>query len=75
MSNRRKIEPAGDASPVSDVIAALDGAQIPGGCDLCDAYQVVQARAFGNRNIHMVKVHHDDWCPVLAAHQAGGTTA
>jgi hypothetical protein len=56
----------GQPNPVSEMIAALDGAQIPGGCDQCDAYQVVQARA-GHRDVHVVRVFHDDDCPVLLA--------
>lgn len=67
MSNRRRPRQSPPGNPVSDFIAAMDGARIPGGCDQCGAYQVVRARAYGHRNVHMVTVHHDDWCPVLAA--------
>jgi hypothetical protein len=61
MTNR-----AGKPNPVSEMIAALDGAEIPGGCDECDAFQVVHARA-GHRDVHVIRVFHDDDCPVLAA--------
>jgi hypothetical protein len=51
-------------SPVQAELAAvlgpLDGARIPGGCEDCDAYQVVEPVAAGVWNI---LVHHDDWCP------------
>lgn len=66
MSNRRKIGDTPEPNPVTDLIASLDGAQIPGGCGQCDAYQVVRAHAYGYQRIHMIEVHHDDWCPVLA---------
>jgi cytochrome c2 len=49
-------------------IRAQDGATIPGGCDHCDAYQIVNADKFGP-NLHQIAIHHDDWCPVLAHHQ------
>jgi hypothetical protein len=71
MSNSRKVRHPGDPNPVSDLIAAMDGARIPGGCDSCNAYQLVKAHALGSRNFHLIEVYHDDWCPELAAHQAG----
>jgi hypothetical protein len=66
MSNRRKLRQPPPDSPVSEYLASVDGARIAGGCDSCDAYQVVQARA-GHRNVHMIQVFHDDGCPALAA--------
>ena len=66
MSNRRKLRPQ---HPASARIAALDGARIPGGCDSCDAEQVVQAHARG-ADIHMITIRHDDGCPRLAAMKA-----
>jgi hypothetical protein len=44
-----------------------EGEQIPGGCDSCDAYQTVDTPTPG---IHMITVHHDDWCPFLRARNA-----
>lgn len=61
MSNRRKLRPTNRASML---IRSQDGARIPGGCDTCDAYQVVHADAYGP-NLHSISVHHDDWCPFL----------
>ena len=58
-----------EQNPVSAMIAALDGARIPGGCGYCDAYQVVQAAAYGHANIHVIHVYHDDWCPKHGARQ------
>ena len=50
-----------------DMLGPLDGARIPGGCDHCDAYQTVQPVSDG---VWMCNVHHDDWCPWLAEHEA-----
>lgn len=52
---------------LTPIFAALDGAQILGGCDQCDAYQTASIAA----HVFRVTVHHDDWCPVLAAHECG----
>lgn len=65
MSNTRKLWPQ---SPVSAQLAALDGAHVPGGCDHCGAYQVLNAMQ-GDPDVHMISVYHDDWCPELAARQ------
>jgi hypothetical protein len=43
----------------------LAGAQIPGGCDECDAYQTMEEDPDLPNAFH-VRVHHDDWCPFLA---------
>ncbi len=56
------------SNPVSDFIAALDGLRVPGGCDDCNAYQVVRAKV-GDPNVHLVSVYHDDGCPWLAARE------
>jgi len=45
-----------------NVLGVLDGAEVPGGCDDCDAYQTVAAV---ERGIWVVTVHHDDDCPTL----------
>lgn len=45
----------------------LDGARIPGGCESCDAYQVVRPAVAG---VWHIDVRHDDDCPFLAAHEA-----
>lgn len=63
MSNRRRLKPT---NPASMAIRRMDGARIPGGCDHCDAYQVVRADYWG-ANLHSIEVRHDDWCPWLAA--------
>jgi hypothetical protein len=47
---------------VRDVLGPLDGARIPGGCDVCNAYQVPQCIGHKAWVLH---VYHDDWCPLL----------
>ena len=49
---------------IDQLIAALDGAQLPGGCHHCDAYQTIKTNAYGLPKAHAVTVHHDDWCPL-----------
>lgn len=48
-------------NPIHELFGGVDGAEIPGGCDHCDAYQTVTITDFGGQ----ITVHHDDWCPVL----------
>lgn len=45
-------------------LGPLDGKRIPGGCDTCDAYQTIDAVEAG---VWKISVHHDEWCPTLAA--------
>lgn len=42
-----------------NVLAALDGLVIPGGCDTCDALQEVAVVG----RITRVSIRHDEWCP------------
>jgi hypothetical protein len=72
MSNRRKArpQPRPDHGWLNDTLEPLYGAEIPGGCDHCDAFQVVKATALGQRGLSVIEVHHDDWCPVLRTVQA-----
>ena len=46
---------------IGEVLAALIGQRIPGGCDDCDAYQTMQTVD----GIFILSVHHDDTCPTL----------
>ncbi|MGO8870933.1 MAG: hypothetical protein ACLQPH_05930 [Acidimicrobiales bacterium] len=55
-------------SPLDDLFSQLGDQQIPGGCDQCDAYQTMETVSPG---VHMIRVHHDDWCPFLRAGEAG----
>ena len=54
-------------TPGPNPLAALDGAEIPGGCDYCNSVQRVQAYAGGSGV--RITVMHDDWCPWWAARQ------
>jgi hypothetical protein len=56
-------------NPATAMLAALDGARIPGGCDHCDAWQEVTANAYGLGGVHMIRVYHDDWCLWYAGRQ------
>jgi hypothetical protein len=58
---RRRLSPTQDA--IAQILGPLDGARVPGGCEVCNAYQTVQPDAPG---VWMIRVHHDDWCPQLA---------
>jgi hypothetical protein len=40
-----------------------EGERIPGGCDKCDAYQVMDK---SEAPFYMLRVYHDDDCPLLA---------
>jgi hypothetical protein len=56
-------------SPLDELFKNLDGGEhIPGGCDRCNAYQTVETPEPG---IHLLHVHHDDWCPFLRSIDAG----
>jgi hypothetical protein len=56
-------------NPASMLIRRHDGARIPGGCDHCNAYQVVHADYWAP-NVHSIAIHHDDWCPWFTARKA-----
>jgi hypothetical protein len=54
--------------PVTELLAPIDGQRIPGGCDHCNAYQVLTLHKWGP-NAHAMTTHHDGWCPWLAEQQ------
>ena len=51
-----------------DLLSSIGDSHIPGGCDLCDAYQTLEQ---AERGMHLLTIHHDDWCPELRAAEAG----
>jgi hypothetical protein len=53
------------SGPLHELVAALAGAKVYGGCDECNAYQTVKADPDFPSLVHLY-VHHDDWCPFLA---------
>lgn len=66
MSNRRKCR-----HPIVEVAQRLAGQRIPGGCEDCDAYQVMEPDP-KHPMIVRITVHHDDTCPWLRKHQSRG---
>lgn len=68
--SRRRLSPAQDA--VARVLGPLDGARLPGGCDDCDAFQTVDPGSVAG--VWINRVHHDEWCPVLARIRAGSSS-
>jgi hypothetical protein len=46
--------------------ASLEGLRVPGGCDDCDAYQVVDC---SHAPFFRINIHHDDTCPSYRAMQ------
>lgn len=50
------------AHPEESSLAPLTGRRLPGGCDDCDAYQVLSRCA---DNLYVLTVHHDETCPRL----------
>jgi len=51
---------------IAAILGPLDGAEIPGGCDTCNAHQTVHPVLAG---VWQITINHDPWCPVLAAHE------
>ncbi len=52
---------------LTDLFELLADQPIPGGCDVCAAYQTLVTQSPG---VHSLTVHHDRWCPVLRAMKA-----
>jgi hypothetical protein len=52
---------------IIQILAALDGAEIPGGCEDCDVYQTTSVDVY---RIGHITVHHDDDCPWLNARES-----
>lgn len=52
---------------LADVLGALDGGHVPGGCDRCDA---VQSPCVVGRGVWRLDIFHDDACPLLAEMEA-----
>jgi hypothetical protein len=52
--------------PITNLLGAMDGAEIPGGCDQCDAVQKVR---MDSALVFIIDVFHDEDCPTLTAMQ------
>jgi len=48
--------------PPRSALDAMTGRRMPGGCEDCDAYQVMSRCADG---LYVLAVHHDEACPRL----------
>lgn len=46
------------------ILGSAAGARIAGGCDECDAYQVMADRP-DDHGIWRLSIYHDDTCPAL----------
>ncbi len=54
------------ARPPESVLADLTGRRLPGGCEDCDAYQVLSRLPDDTwGGVYVLTVHHDDTCPHL----------
>lgn len=49
--------------PLVNAFGPLEGEEIPGGCEECDAFQTVEPV---EANLWKLTVHHDPDCPRLA---------
>lgn len=67
MSNSKKAKPR-DNTWLNRIADDLAGARVQGGCEDCDAYQVMESAHPGFVVAH---IYHDDWCPAYG--DAGGT--
>jgi|GEM_PF-2286554 len=58
----------------SPMLDAMTDKRLPGGCDDCDAYQVMVKAEAG---VYVLQVHHDDTCPFYrqaTGHDVGGAS-
>lgn len=56
-----KLSPAQER--MAKLLGPLEGAEVPGGCESCNAFQTVEPI---ERGMWMITVHHDPGCAVLA---------
>lgn len=55
-------------SAIVDIFRQLEGQEIPGGCNDCDAFQKVIT---DEEPVYTIRVFHDDTCPWLKARREG----
>ena len=67
MSRRKREKLSPSQAMVARTLGPLEGARVPGGCDYCDACQVVEPVSAG---VWSIGVHHDDDCPFLRSLEA-----
>jgi hypothetical protein len=54
-------------SPIEDFFSQFQGEPIPGGCDMCTAYQSIEEVVPG---VHSLTIAHDPECAILRASRA-----
>lgn len=54
------------SEPLAEILQEHKDVRVPGGCDQCDAYQVLEQAA---PRVWMLNVHHDADCPFLAEYE------
>lgn len=53
--------------PAGSALDAMTGRRIPGGCDDCEAYQLLTRQPNDEwGGVYVLAVHHDDGCPFLS---------
>ena len=55
-------------SDLEDLFAQIEDEPVPGGCEGCDAYQILNEESPG---VFVLTVHHDEWCRLYRAAKAG----
>jgi hypothetical protein len=55
-------------SSLDDLFGQTEDQPIKGGCERCNAFQTVEEIHPG---VWSLTVHHDEWCPLLRAREAG----
>ncbi len=56
-------------SAFEDMFEQIEEQPVPGGCEICDAYQTFESVRPG---FTIINVCHDDWCPIIRAREAWG---
>ena len=52
----------GPANDLGELLASLDGPEVPGGCDDCAAIQTIKTISGG---VSTITIAQDSWCPTL----------
>ena len=55
-------------SALDDLFEQTEDQPTPGGCERCNAYQVLTADP-ANAGIYHLTITHDDWCPFLRSRE------
>jgi hypothetical protein len=55
-------------NPLDEIFSQIEDQPEPGGCTRCEAFQTVETVSPG---VHVIRVHHYSWCPVLRSMKSG----